>query len=268
MQNVSEWIIEPFACHIRTGRPLVVAKVGMSLDGRIAAPANRNHWLSSVEARAFGQSLRYEMDAILVGIGTILDDDPQLTYRGSEPKARALTRVVLDSSLRTPTKSRIFKSTPSAPTIIFCARDAPTSRKKALENEGAEIVTVRRTRRGLDLGSVLDILGRRNILGVLVEGGSTVHWSFVSAGLVDKFYFDVAPLVLGGSKSTPAVGGKGYNSISDAPRFKIVKHIEAGTDLILETYPITSPLPSLSLERALCAGPPLVWCVANHDSIG
>ena len=240
MQEVAERIIEPFACHVRTGRPLVVAKVGMSLDGRIAAPDNRNHWLSSEEARSFGQSLRHEMDAILVGVGTILDDNPLLTYRGADPKARALIRVILDSSLRTPAASNIFKANPPAPIVVFCSHDAPPSRKKRLEHKGAEVVSVRRTRGGLDLKSILENLGRRNVLGLLVEGGSTIHWSFISAGLVDKFYFDVAPLVLGGSKSIPAVGGKGYNTIPAAPRFKIVRHFEAGPDLILETYPRTS----------------------------
>jgi diaminohydroxyphosphoribosylaminopyrimidine deaminase / 5-amino-6-(5-phosphoribosylamino)uracil reductase len=237
MQNEAGRIIEPFGCHVRTGLPLVVAKVGMSLDGRIAAPKGRDHWISSAEARKFGQSLRHQLDAILVGVGTILDDDPQLTYRGAAPKARTLIRVILDSRLRTPPSARLFHADPSLPVIIFCSSRAPRNRRRALERKGAEVVSLRLLNGRLDLKAALRELGRRNVLGVLVEGGSTVHGAFVSAELVDKFYFNIAPLVLGGNRSVPAVGGPGYSAIPDAPRFEIVRHFRAGCDVILETYP-------------------------------
>jgi len=237
MHEVSERMIEPFACHIRTGRPLVVAKVGMSLDGRIAALDDRNHWISSPEARSFGQSLRHELDAIMVGIGTILYDDPQLTYRGREPKARPLLRVILDSMLRTPPDARLFRPDSPGPVMIFCSPGAPRARRQRLERAGAEIIAVPCTRGRLDLKRTLRILGRRQVLGLLVEGGSRVHWSFVSARLVDKFYFDIAPLVLGGGRSVPSVGGEGYGTVQRAPRYRILRHFPAGTDMILETYP-------------------------------
>lgn len=230
-------IIEPFGCHVRTGLPLVVAKVGMSLDGRIAAPEGRNYWISSTEAREFGQSLRHELDAILVGVGTVLDDDPQLTYRGTAPKARALIRVILDSKLRTPPSASLFRADPTQPVIVFCSSAAPNSRRRNLEKKGAEVVPLGCVDGRLDLRVALKELGRRDVLGVLVEGGSTVHGAFISAELVDKFYFNIAPLVLGGKRSIPAVGGPGYSAIPDAPRFEIVRHFRAGCDVILETYP-------------------------------
>ena len=240
MHSVAERIIEPFACHVRTGRPLVVAKVGMSLDGRIAALNDKNHWVSSVEAREFGQSLRRELDAILVGVGTILADDPQLTYRGQEDKARPLIRVVLDSMLRTPPGARILRAESAAPVLVFCSPQAPRSRRQRLERAGAEVVAVPGDDDGLDLKKVLRTLGRKQVLGLLVEGGSRVHWSFVSARLVDKFYFNIAPLVLGGGRSVPSVGGEGYGTIFGAPRFRIERHFRAGVDLMLETYPVYS----------------------------
>lgn len=263
MQKTAHRIIEPFACYIRTGRPLVVSKVGMSLDGRIAAPKDRSHWLSSEEARRFGQTLRHELDAILVGIGTILDDDPQLTYRGRKQKVRPLIRVLLDSRLRTPPSARIFNADPPQPVIIFCSSGAPSARRRNLERRCAEIISIPRAGGRLNLKAVLKELGRRGILGVLVEGGSAVHWSFVSAQLVDKFYFMVAPLVLGGSRSIPAVGGDGYMTVPSAPRFKIERRIQAGSDLILETFPLYSRSilsPWLSAEAdplsAQCCPPP------------
>jgi diaminohydroxyphosphoribosylaminopyrimidine deaminase/5-amino-6-(5-phosphoribosylamino)uracil reductase len=230
-------IIEPFGCHVRTGLPLVVAKVGMSLDGRIAAPKGRNHWISSTEARRFGQSLRHQLDAILVGVGTILSDDPQLTYRGAAPKMRALIRVILDSTLRTPPSANLLRADPFQPVIIFCSPGAPRSRRQELERKGAEVVPLDCANGRLDLKAALKELGRRDVLGVLVEGGSTVHGAFISAELVDKFYFNIAPLVLGGNRAVPAVGGSGYSAVPDAPRFEIVRHFRAGCDVILETYP-------------------------------
>ena len=237
MQAEAGRVVEPFACHVRTGLPLVVAKAGMSLDGRIAPPKGRDHWISSPAARRFGQSLRHRLDAILVGVGTILDDDPQLNYRGTAPKMRPLVRAVLDSRLRTPPAARLFDADPSLPVIVFCAGGAPSNRRKALERSGAEVIPIERRDAGLNLAAVLKELGRRDLLGVLVEGGSAVHGSFISAELVDKFYFSIAPLVLGGSRSVPAVGGAGYLTVPAAPRFQIVRHFRVGCDVILETYP-------------------------------
>ncbi len=237
MHSVADRIIEPFACYTRTGHPLVVAKVGMSLDGRIAAPADSRHWISSPEARGFGQTLRHELDAILVGVGTILADNPRLTYRGPEPKDRPLIRVILDSKLRTPSTARVFDPDSPGPVMIFCAAGASPARRRSLERKGAEIVCVPSIGGRLRLKSVLDELGRREALGLLVEGGSTVHWSFVSGRLVDKFYFNVAPLVIGGAQSVSAIGGEGFKTVPDAPRFRIGRHFEAGSDLILETFP-------------------------------
>ncbi len=237
MRRVAERIIEPFACHARTGRPLVVSKVGMSLDGRIAVSGGRKQWISSEAARAFGQTLRHELDAILVGIGTILKDDPQLTYRGRESKARPLVRVVLDSILRTPPAARIFSAGSPSTVTIFCSPDAPKARRERLEENGVEVHPIPCVNGRLDLKSVLKELSRRGILGLLVEGGSTVHWSFVQARMVDKFYFNIAPMVLGGRNSVPAVGGQGYATVAAAPRFLVERHFQAGPDVILETYP-------------------------------
>jgi diaminohydroxyphosphoribosylaminopyrimidine deaminase/5-amino-6-(5-phosphoribosylamino)uracil reductase len=230
-------LIEPFACHVTTGMPLVVSKVGMSLDGRIAAAGNRSDRITSEESREFSQCLRLQLDALLVGVGTVVVDDPQLSYRGKLPKARPLIAVVLDSHLRTPPTARIFQERPEGHILIYCRTDASTTRRQELEASGAAIIPVAHGPQGLDLNQVLRDLAGRGILGVLVEGGSKVHWSFVSANRVDKFYFIVAPVILGGNSAVPAVGGEGYASVEAAPAFKISREFRAGSDLILETYP-------------------------------
>jgi len=230
-------LIEPFACKITTGFPLVISKVGMTLDGKIGSGERKNKWISSPEGRDFGQSLRFRMDALLVGVGTILADNPELTYRGTRPKSRSLIRVVLDERLHTPPTARLFKAQSHAPILIFCRRDAPQIRRRELEKRGAEIITVPSSKEGLDLRAILKELGTRNVLGLLVEGGSRIHWSFLSAKMVDKFYFIIAPMVLGGRESIPSVGGRGYASVAKAPRFIITQNFFVGSDLVLETYP-------------------------------
>jgi diaminohydroxyphosphoribosylaminopyrimidine deaminase / 5-amino-6-(5-phosphoribosylamino)uracil reductase len=233
-------IIETFACKITAGLPLVISKAGMSLDGKIGTAQNVDHRISSAEGREFGQLLRLRSDAILVGSGTVLSDDPELAYRGKIPKARPLIRVILDPELRTPPSARLFQSGTSAPVLLFCSREAPEKQRTALEKMGADIISVDCSEDKLDLHSVLHELGKKEISGVLVEGGSRIHWSFLSSNLVDVFYFIIAPLVLGGKDSVPSVGGEGYRSAAESLKFKIRKSFHAGPDLVLETYPSCS----------------------------
>jgi diaminohydroxyphosphoribosylaminopyrimidine deaminase/5-amino-6-(5-phosphoribosylamino)uracil reductase len=246
-------IIEPFACRITTGLPLVISKVGMSLDGKIGTSGKIDRWITSAESREFGQRLRLSVDALLVGVGTVLSDDPELTYRGTAPKDRPLARVILDGDLRIPAGARLFQSCPDSPVLIFCGAEAASRRQAELQEKGAEVITVPCSGNEVDLHAVLRELGKRDILGVLIEGGSQVHWSFLSGGLVDKFYFVIAPLVIGGKDAVPSVGGKGYAIIADAPKFRIRKAFYSGPDIVLETYPSYSRSlisPWLSPERA------------------
>jgi diaminohydroxyphosphoribosylaminopyrimidine deaminase / 5-amino-6-(5-phosphoribosylamino)uracil reductase len=254
-------LIAPFACHAATGLPLVISKVGMSLDGKIGTGFPEGREITSTESREFGQRLRLSVDALLVGIGTILSDDPELTYRGKAPKSSPLIRAILDSMLRTPSDARLFQVCPPAPVLLFCGPHAPQNRRAELESRGAEIIDVAESNDGLDLHAVLQELGKRNILGLLVEGGSHVHWSFVSNNLIDIFYFVIAPLVLGGDHAIPSVGGDGYKATKDSPRFKIRRSFPVGLDMVLETYPSYSKSiisPWLSPESAP-SGEPGSW---------
>ena len=246
-------LIEPFACRITTGIPLVISKVGMSLDGKIGTGRREARWITSPESREFGQLLRLGVDALLAGIGTVLADDPELTYRGGAPRARPLKRVILDPLLQTPPGARIFQDDSASPVLFFCGPEAPPRRRKKLERPGVEIIPVPCRGEELDLKAVLRELGQRDVLGLLVEGGSRVHWSFLAAKLVDKFYFIIAPLVLGGKQAVPSVGGKGYKSAAHSPKFKVRRCFSVGPDLVLETYPSYSKSilsPWLSRENA------------------
>jgi diaminohydroxyphosphoribosylaminopyrimidine deaminase/5-amino-6-(5-phosphoribosylamino)uracil reductase len=230
-------VIESYACHRISGTPLVTSKVGMTLDGKIGTGYPEGRAITSAESREFGQNLRRAADAILVGVGTILFDDPELTYRAKEPRGRSLLRVVLDSGLHTPPDARLFRTCPENPVLLFCSRSAAQSRATKLERKGAEIIRIAGSDTGLDPRTVLKELGHRDVLGLLVEGGSRIHWSFLSMELVDKWIFVIAPFLLGGKDAVPSVGGKGYRATADAPRFRIRRSWFAGPDMVLEAYP-------------------------------
>jgi diaminohydroxyphosphoribosylaminopyrimidine deaminase / 5-amino-6-(5-phosphoribosylamino)uracil reductase len=237
MADPAGQIIEPFACHIATGLPLVISKIGMSLDGKAGTGRPEGRWITSLDGREFAHLLRRRVDALLVGVGTLISDDPELTYRGKAPKARSLLRVVLDPSLRTPPGSRIFETVTASPILIFCKQGASVERRRELESRGAEIMDIPLFEEELDLLSILKELGKKKVLGLLVEGGGQTHWSFLSRRLIDVFYFIIAPVALGGNNSVPSIGGKGFAAAEDAPRFKIRNCISAGQDIILECYP-------------------------------
>jgi diaminohydroxyphosphoribosylaminopyrimidine deaminase/5-amino-6-(5-phosphoribosylamino)uracil reductase len=236
-QEEADALIEEFACFVTTGRPLVIAKVGMSLDGRIGIRFRQRQKITSPQAGRFSQTLRQRSDAIMVGVGTILADDPELTYRGSGRKGRPLLRVILDGKLRTPPAARLFRSRPFSPVLIFCDSAASERRRRRLEQVGAQIIALRGSGGALSLHRILRELAKREVLGLLVEGGAETHWAFLSRRLVDKFYFIVAPLILGGALSVPSVAGRGYGTAQQAPRFAIRRRLSMGPDLVLETYP-------------------------------
>lgn len=250
-------IIESFACFITTGLPFVVSKVGMSLDGKIGTGQKEGRWITSPEGREFGQHLRLRADALLVGIGTVLFDDPELTYRAGAPKARPMIRAILDTELRTPPAARIFRTDQNAPVLIFCRPSVSRDRRMELEKRGAEILQVPCSDNRLELNAVLQELGKRGVLELLVEGGSRVHWSFLSKKLVDSFIFVIAPMVLGGKDAIPSVGGEGYKTVKDSPRFRVRRSFAVGPDMVLEAYPSYSRSiisPWLSQESAASDG--------------
>jgi diaminohydroxyphosphoribosylaminopyrimidine deaminase/5-amino-6-(5-phosphoribosylamino)uracil reductase len=164
-----------------------------------------------------------------------------------------LTRVILDPRLQTPPAARLLQEGSPGPVLLFCGPDASQKRRAKLDKAGVEIIEVPCRGDNVDLNAVLKELGKRDVLSLLVEGGSRVHWSFLSSKLVDKFYFIIAPLVLGGKQSVPSVGGKGYQSAADSPKFKLRSCFNAGPDVVLETYPSYSKSiisPWLSPESA------------------
>ena len=204
-----------------TGRPFVTLKWAMSLDGRIATAAGESRWITGEAARAHAHRLRHEHDAILVGVNTVLADDPRLTVRLPDlPDARDPLRVVLDRRLRTPPDAKVL------PALVFTARDAPAEARRRLEAAGAEVIAT-----GTDPDQVLPELGRRELLSLLVEGGAEVLGSL--SPHADAVACYVAPLLLGGRSARGAIGGGGF-SLGAALRVEEPRLSRLGDDILIE----------------------------------
>ncbi|MEW6182779.1 MAG: bifunctional diaminohydroxyphosphoribosylaminopyrimidine deaminase/5-amino-6-(5-phosphoribosylamino)uracil reductase RibD [Bacillota bacterium] len=227
---------EYFIKYITTNRPFVISKTAMSLDGKIATVTGDSKWITGEPARDYVHRMRDSSDAVLVGIGTVLKDDPSLTTRlaggGRDP-----ARIILDSMARMPLESRVFTQESEAPTIIAVTEMAPSERVAALRQAGAEVIICGSgTRVALDY--LLLELARREIVSILVEGGGTVNASFWQQGLVDKVVWFIAPLVIGGREAPGPVGGSGIRNLSKAVRLADVSIKELGADLCVEGYPV------------------------------
>ena len=213
-------------------RPWVSTKAATSLDGRIATRTGHSKWITGTAARDRGLELREEHDAICVGIGTVLADNPRLTRRLGLNLGDNWHRVILDSTLRTPSSATVIESNPET-TIIAHTAEAAESDRVRLEAAGVELVELADDDNGrIDLGALLDHLGNRGVTALLVEGGATVHGTFFDADLVDELFFFFAPLIIGGP-APAAVGGIGVADLEMAHRFHLEDVRHHGADLEL-----------------------------------
>jgi diaminohydroxyphosphoribosylaminopyrimidine deaminase/5-amino-6-(5-phosphoribosylamino)uracil reductase len=194
---------EAFIKHVTTGTPFVTLKVAQTLDGRIATSSGESKWITGKEAREEGHRLRNAHDAILVGVSTVLNDDPSLTAR--IPGGRDPVRVVVDSSLRIPLRSRVLTQKSAAPTIVATI-SANKARIEALQKAGAEVIRTRARKGRVDLTELVKRLGQRDIMSVLIEGGSEINASALKEGVVDKVVLFLAPLLMTGRDSICSIG--------------------------------------------------------------
>lgn len=210
-------LIAPYLKLTRQHRPWVILKWGQSLDGKIATRTGDAKWISDQACRTHAHRTRGRLDAILVGVGTVLSDDSLLTCRVGRPK-RIATRVVLDTKLRTPPGSQLVRTARQTPTWIFCARDAPPRRARTLEQAGCVLQRVPQTRYGLSLPSILDTLGQHQMTNVLVEGGGVLLGRFFDLHLMDEFHVYVAPLLIGGQDAPGPLRTRGVADVAAALR--------------------------------------------------
>jgi len=225
---------EVFIKWISTQMPFVVLKSAMSLDGKIAAHTGHSQWITGPKARERVHQLRDCYDAILVGIGTVLADNPNLTTRlpagGKNP-----IRIIVDSMARTPLDSQVVKDG-LAPTIIVVTPEAEKSKVDALRASGVEVLVIDRNKAGVDLRQLCKVLGKREITSIFVEGGSSINASFLEENLVDKVQWFIAPKMIGGHHAPGPVGGQGAEKVTDAKALEDINIETVGEDILISAY--------------------------------
>jgi diaminohydroxyphosphoribosylaminopyrimidine deaminase/5-amino-6-(5-phosphoribosylamino)uracil reductase len=230
-------IIESYVKFITTGKPFVTIKFAMSLDGKIATKSGDSKWISSDESRRYVHFMRYTSDAVMVGVNTVLADDPQLTarcgYRGGMAKKQPL-RVILDTNGRTPATARIFNEPGNV--LLALGENVSPAQKKAYAKLGAEILELPYKRGLIDLEKLLIALGQKEITSILVEGGATLLGSFCDGNLVDKVTVFIAPIIIGGEKARTAVGGKGIDKVVNSLKLERVKTKRSDSDVMITGY--------------------------------
>jgi diaminohydroxyphosphoribosylaminopyrimidine deaminase/5-amino-6-(5-phosphoribosylamino)uracil reductase len=210
----------------RTGRPLVTVKLALTLDGRLAAPDGSSVWITGDRARALVHRRRHEVDAVMVGAGTVENDDPSLTVR-DVPARRQPARVIVDSSGRVDAGATVFRS--DAEVIVATTDSAPHDRQVAWKEAGAEVLVLPRTPDGIDLGALLEEVARGSWLEIMCEGGGELATSLLRGGLVDRLEIYYGAVLVG--SGGPDIGSLGIDSLAEAPRFRLVTHDRLGDDL-------------------------------------
>lgn len=227
-------LILAFAKWMATGRPYVVLKLGMSLDGKIADRSGMSRWITGSAARQMVQDMRRRADAIIVGADTVLADDPSLLPRPA--KGRKPFRVILDARGKVKTFAQVLSDAARDRTIMATARSCPAAMRNAWLRAGATVLCLRRNARGVSLCALLDELGGRGLLRVLCEGGAETAAAFIEAGLVDEYVFFAAARIVGGVDAKSAVGGRGWR-LSDAPNLIFTECRYVGDDIMIRAVP-------------------------------
>jgi diaminohydroxyphosphoribosylaminopyrimidine deaminase/5-amino-6-(5-phosphoribosylamino)uracil reductase len=227
---------EAFAKFIRTRLPFVILKAAVSLDGKIATRTGDSHWISGERSRMRVHELRDQSDALMVGIGTIRRDDPLLTTRlpsgGRDP-----IRVIVGGRRPLPLDARVFGRTSSSPTWVAVTPDAPDERIDALERHGLTVIEAGGSDGRVNLRHLLKRLGEREITSVMIEGGEGIFTSAITAGIVDKFFIFLAPILIGGRTAPSLFGGAGVEHLLQATRLERVRFEHLEEDLMIEGYP-------------------------------
>lgn len=234
--ETAEQLNEIYIKHVKTGYPFVILKMAMSLDGKIATCTGESQWITSAASRQKAHEIRDEVDAILVGIGTIVSDNPALTTRLPNKQGKDATRIVLDSHGRTPTSAKIFNSESGVGVIIAVTPQAPAQNIATLEKAGAEVIITPAKEGRVCFKTLMETLGERAITSVLVEGGGKVNVSALASNVVDKAMCFIAPKFIGGKQAPGVFDGEGIKRLADAPELERWTITELDCDLLIEGY--------------------------------
>lgn len=233
LRDECEALLAGFAMTIRENRPLITLKLASSLDGKIATAKGESQWLTSEASRRAAHALRGRHDAVLAGVGTVLADDPELTCRIEGFRAAPLTRIVVDSHLRTPLLSKLVCGAAEHQLWILHRDGADKLRIKALEGAGAKLIELPAAAAGVDLAAGMQALAAHGLTRVMVEGGGTIAAGLLREGLVDRLAWFHAPCVMG-ADGWPAAQGFGIGTLAEMPRFTLRAQRRLGSDMFSE----------------------------------
>ena len=225
---------EVFIKYITTRRPFVIIKAGTSIDGKIATCTGESKWITSEESRIHSHELRNRMSGIMVGINTVISDDPSLSYRGKS-KGKDPVRIIIDSSLRIPLKSKVVKNI-DGKTIIATVENSNKKKKEELKETGVKVIETKPYNNRVDLKELMYKLGKENIDSIMIEGGGTLNFSALEQGIVDKVRFYIAPKIIGGENSRSSIGGKGFSTLTDCVNLMDVSYKQIGDEIMVEGY--------------------------------
>jgi len=237
LREEAERLYAAYLKHRRTGRPLVAAKMAVSLDGKVATRTGKSRWISGEDSRRLVHQWRDEYDAVMVGVGTVLADDPALTCRREDRVGRDPLRVVADTQARTPTDARVLAEGGAGRCIVAVGEGAPEARVQGLLAAGAEVWAMPRNAEGqVDLEALVEALGFHGVVSVLLEGGPGLLAGALRAGVVDRLLVFYAPKVLGGARAPGMVAGAGVAEIHDGEGWRLADVRRVGEDLLVEAW--------------------------------
>jgi diaminohydroxyphosphoribosylaminopyrimidine deaminase / 5-amino-6-(5-phosphoribosylamino)uracil reductase len=220
---------------IQTGIPFIALKSAMTLDGKIATYAGHSKWITNEKSRAMVHELRHQYAAIMVGVNTVIKDNPALTDRSETRTRKNPIRVVVDSSGRTPLSAAVF-DTEEAPTFLAVTDQAPKEFLQQIKQRGVKIITCPEINNKVDIAYLTCELGRQGIDSVLLEGGSTLNFSALEEGIIDKVYAFISPKFIGGEEAYTPVGGKGFEKMEQAITLNIHTVYRFDDDIMIEAY--------------------------------
>ena len=229
---------EEFVKFISTGRPFVIAKSAITLDGWTATSAQHSQWITNEKSRNFVHRLRDRVDAVLMGIGTVLADDPAMTTRFKVKVGKDPIRIVVDTNFRTPPDAKVMKNKSAAATIIATSIDGNRRYEASGPHpKGVQTLVCPTVTDKIDLAALMEKLGKMSITSVLVEGGSMIMGAMLRAKLIDKFYVFIAPKILGGGDGIPMAAGRGPKTMEEALKLQNITVRRFGDDVLISGYP-------------------------------
>jgi diaminohydroxyphosphoribosylaminopyrimidine deaminase/5-amino-6-(5-phosphoribosylamino)uracil reductase len=236
MEEESRKLNEIFIKYITTKLPFCILKTAMTLDGKIASRTGDSKWITNEESREYVHHLRHKVSAIMVGIGTVMEDNPYLTTRLEELSGKDPVRIIVDTHGRIPLEANVLNLKSNARTIIAATKLAPIEKLKMLEDKGAEVIITPLQNNRVDLNYLMKALGEEKIDSVLIEGGSELNYSAIEAGIIDKVNIFIAPKIIGGNQAKTTVGGIGIELMKDAVMLESIDIKRFGDDIMIEGY--------------------------------